>query len=135
MIYRPGANNLGTDLTGYTQFHQQSLANIFPDLERVGYLMNYLNQNQTKEALHVGHHNHSVNSSTVFQKLSEDFMQSVAHNLTELIGKYKVLLFTGNFDIKIGVTSVNGFLENRGMVSTNSDQNFKLSCLFRVEVL
>ena len=108
------SNDIGLNLTGFNRFYNLTTINRYPD-PIVDYLLKYLNLNSTQEAIHSGHTTHSMDNKTVFHKISEDFMQSVAHNLTELIGKYKVLLFSGNYDIMVGVNSCNGFLENKGM--------------------
>ena len=114
--FRPGENNVGQDMTGYSQYYDFTHSDTFIDINSIGYLTKYLNSPETKQAIHAGALSYSFSNATVGKHLAEDFMQSVGHNLTELIGEYKILLFTGNFDIMVGVTSVNGFLENRGLV-------------------
>ncbi|XP_054156208.1 probable serine carboxypeptidase CPVL [Oppia nitens] len=55
-----------------------------------------------------------MTSQVVFEYMFEDFSRSAEPNLTAIIDNgYKVLLFTGNFDIMVGVESINGLLMNQ----------------------
>ncbi len=77
----------------------------------------YLELNQTRNALHVGNLTFWESNDTVFQKLSTDIILSMADNFTALIPHYKVMLFVGNLDMLVGPAQVNAMLENPGNIN------------------
>ncbi|XP_054152814.1 probable serine carboxypeptidase CPVL [Oppia nitens] len=76
----------------------------------------YLAQQSVRKAIHIGSDGvvYNMTSRLVFRNLFEDITRSAEPNLTALIDNgYKVLLFTGNLDIIVGVESTNGLLLNK----------------------
>ena len=115
MFGQPNSPSALSKYAGYQNVYSFLTSSNVQVYEELKYFPNYLNQNNTKNALHVGNAHFEVVSAQVQSKLRDQFMKSVEPNLTALIdGNYKVLLFNGNLDIIVGVTSLNGILENKG---------------------
>ncbi|XP_054156209.1 probable serine carboxypeptidase CPVL [Oppia nitens] len=101
-----------TNITGYLGFHD--IDNSGNKLESIKYVDQYVTQPTVRSAIHVGNVVYNMTSQVVAQYMFEDISRSAEPNLTAIIDNgYKVLLFTGNFDIICGVESTNGLLMNQ----------------------
>ncbi|CAG2101950.1 unnamed protein product [Medioppia subpectinata] len=110
MVSTPELVGYATTTTGYAQFYD--LYQSGPLYKSIVNTIKYLSKTQTRSAIHVGPLEYNFSNKTTGDYLHNDFMQSIEPNLTAIIdGKYKVLLFTGNFDLTVGVDSINGLLE------------------------
>lgn len=70
-------------------------------------IINFIRQEQTEKALHVDKDSFILHRTKVFNDLIPDIMRSMEKNFTELIDKYKVMLYVGNFDILILLKLIN----------------------------
>ncbi|XP_054163775.1 probable serine carboxypeptidase CPVL [Oppia nitens] len=100
-----------TNTTGYQQFydiHQSEDIKGFINVDQ------YLTQKSVRNAIHVGDVVYNLSSSVVMKYMEEDIYKTAEPNLTAIIDSgSKVLLFTGNFDIIVGIESTNGLLFNK----------------------
>ena len=108
--------SLATNYTGYLLFYDILHSGSMSDGYEMINFPRYLAMNQTRRALHVGEREWVISNGSVAANLHDDFLKSVEPNLTALISNnYKVLLYTGNFDITVGVATTSGMLEYKSM--------------------
>ena len=78
--------------------------------------LEFLMLNETDQALHVSHEAYQFSYENIFNKLIPDYYNSMRSNFTELIEKYEILIYVGNFDyFWAGVDSVSALFEDPGM--------------------
>jgi len=70
----------------------------------------FLDQVDTRAALHVGTAAFGLNSSDAEKALQSDFMRSMIPELQTLIPNYKVLIYSGNLDIIVGAPLTDAFM-------------------------
>nr|CAD7447922.1 unnamed protein product [Timema bartmani] len=70
----------------------------------------YLQQEETRKAIHVGDSEYH-DSDLVAIYLSDDVMQSISPWLVELLANYRVLIYSGQLDLRISYTLTLGYLQ------------------------
>ena len=111
----PTSTCYATETTGFLQFYDMSHSGMF--LEASQYVAQYLTQQSVRNAVHVGDVVYNMSSQIVYDLMVEDWYRSAQPNLTAVMdNNYKVLLFTGNFYILVGVDSTNGMLYNQSII-------------------
>jgi len=82
-------------------------------MQRVNYnnLINFVNQTSVREMLGVGNHSFNLCDQTVEDKLANDEMQSVKHLFGPILLKIKILIFNGNFDFTVPVSTTNAWID------------------------
>jgi len=76
-------------------------------------IINYVNQEQVRNIIHVGNHTFSsMCNSEVREIMIEDNMRSVANLIPDLLDEYPALFYQGQFDCRDGVAMVEAMLRN-----------------------
>jgi len=70
----------------------------------------FLDQADTREALHVRNTPFGANSSDAEKALQSDFMRSMIPELETMIANYKVIIYSGNLDIIVGAPLTEAFM-------------------------
>lgn len=99
--------------------------NIIRNVTEFKYLWNYLRENdqddnyvellqeeEIKEAIHVGELSYVDRSKSVFEKLKSDMPKSVRCWVEELLEKYPILMYSGMLDIQVGHFLTTDFLDS-----------------------
>eukprot|EP00301_Raphidiophrys_heterophryoidea_P011903 c1814_g1_i1.p1 GENE.c1814_g1_i1~~c1814_g1_i1.p1 ORF type:complete len:253 (+),score=54.93 c1814_g1_i1:847-1605(+) len=83
----------------------------------------FLDQEDTKAALHVGNHTFKFSNQKVLDALNDDKMKSMASLFPNLLSHLKVMLYQGQFDLKDGVISTEIWVKNVQWSGIPSYQN------------
>ena len=101
-----GAKSMFTNFTGLTYYF--NFLNGVEPVEQT-YFQKYLEQDKIRDLINVGNRTFS-NGSKVENFMKEDVMKSVANELVDVIGNYKVLLYNGQLDIIVAPVCTEAFL-------------------------
>lgn len=83
----------------------------------------FINQDETRRALHVG--NITYGGSESANHLELDIPKSVKSLVSELLSHYRVLIYTGQVDIIVGYAITSHYLENLEYSSSGEFKNAK----------
>ncbi|XP_012935747.1 probable serine carboxypeptidase CPVL [Aplysia californica] len=85
----------------------------FVTQQRAGYglLSDLMKIQEVRKALHVGNQTYNAQSYTVYEKFGGDLVVSTIPQMADLLDHYKVLIFTGDYDVIINSPMVEAGLQ------------------------
>lgn len=112
-LFMGGSNDhpsLFENITGFTNHFNYLVAN---DTGKSMDLMGkYVQRADIRAAIHVGNTTFNGDSETVAKNLADDFMQSVAPWISELLSHYRILIYNGQLDIIVAYPLTINYLKN-----------------------
>lgn len=101
-------SSLFTNLTGYTNYYNY----MYPTEISMGNMELFIQQDNVREAIHVGNRTFNVIATKVEEHLLEDIMKSVVPLVEELLENYRVLVYNGQLDIIVAYPLTLEYLQN-----------------------
>lgn len=96
------------NLTGYDNYFNY----YYPvDPNNAEYFSEWIQQADIRKAIHVGNNSFHAEDKTVMKMLKTDVMQTIAPWIVELLQRYRILFYNGQFDIIVAYVLTENFLK------------------------
>lgn len=103
-------NSLFKNLTGFANYYNLLCAANFSIATES--FARFVQRPDTRRSIHVGNVSFGINSTVVEDNLAEDFYQSVADWLSEMLNYYRVMIYTGQLDIIVPYPLTENYLSH-----------------------